>query len=246
MGKRGTIRLQDVKILFSKSGNSCAYCKTPLAINDNNINCLIGEMAHIKGERPGSARFNHEMSELERNSYENLILLCCNCHKMIDENPSEFTVAKLNKIKSDHEKWVFNTLQSRLVMINFSELDVICKYLKDTPITDSEDLTVSPPHKKMDKNNLSVEVRNYIVAGLSQSTLVKNYLNKNPDIGFSDRLRAGFVNKYRELVASGFERDELFFEMFDFASRNSNEYRFRAAGLAVLTYFFEICEVFEK
>jgi hypothetical protein len=243
----GQIPNSDMKALWGRSGNRCAFCRTLLSENDNNNNFyLIGEMAHIEGENQGSARFNYTVLESERNRYENIIALCPNCHTRIDKNPADFPVDLLKKTKSDHERWVSNTLQSHMIQINFAELNIICKYLIKTPINDDESKTVLAPKEKIDKNNLSIQVENLILIGMMRFNLVKDYLNRNPDIEFSDRLRAGFVKKYHELVANGFERDELFDELFNFAALNSVDFNIRAAGLAVLTYFFEICEVFEK
>ncbi|OEU41506.1 hypothetical protein BGV40_14550 [Methanosarcina sp. Ant1] len=68
MGNKGTIRLADVKVLWGRSGNRCALCKTHLIENDNNSDAyLIGEMAHIEGENLSSARYN-DMNEFKRNS----------------------------------------------------------------------------------------------------------------------------------------------------------------------------------
>ena len=39
-------------------------------------------------------------------SYINLILLCCNHHKEIDDLPQAYSVAKLGAIKREHEHWV--------------------------------------------------------------------------------------------------------------------------------------------
>lgn len=247
MGNKGSIRASDIKVLWGRSGNACAMCKTLLAEDDTtNKPHLIGEMAHIEGENPTSARYNECMTDPERNCYENLILLCPTCHTRIDKNYSNYPVVYLHNLKKNHEKWVSETLQSRMVQINFAELDVICKFLINTPITDRESITVIPPKEKIFKNNLSIEVSNLILRGMLQSKLVKDYLNRNPDIDFSERLRAGFVKKYQESVANGFKGDALFYGLFDFAAHNSADFNIRAAGLAVLTYFFEICEVFEK
>ena len=247
MSNKGSIRSADIKVLWGRSGNICAMCKITLAEDDTTSKpYLIGEMAHIEGENLNSARYNKDMTDPERNCYENLILLCPSCHTQIDKNPSNYSVAYLHNLKKDHETWVSKTLQSRMVQMNFSELDVICKYLINTPITDRETITVIPPREKIYKNNLSTEVSNLILSGMLQTKLVKDYLNRNIDIDFSERLRAGFVKKYQESVANGFKRDALFYELFDFAAHNSADFNTRAAGLAVLTYFFEICEVFEK
>lgn len=246
MVKRNIPQL-DIKVLWGKSGCRCALCKTPIVETDSdNCDYPIGEMAHIEGENDGSARYNYNMNNAQRNSSKNLLLLCPTCHTRIDKNPVDFTVERLMTMKYDHEKWVVDTLQLSIIKIDFSELDVICKYLKSTPITILENITVIPPEEKIKKNNLSPEVGNLITMGMLQSKLVKDYLNRNPDIEFSDRLRAGFVRKYQELVVSGLERDGLFYGLFDFATQNSLEPGIRAAGLAVLTHFFQICEVFEK
>lgn len=241
------IPYSDMKALWGRSGNRCAFCRTLLSENDNNNDFyIIGEMAHIEGENQGSARFNYTMLESERNRYENIIALCPNCHTRIDKSPADFSVDILKKTKNDHEKWVSNALQSHMMQINFSELDIICKYLIQAPIADSGSIIVLPPKEKIDKNNLSIQVESLILIGMMRFNLVKDYLNRNPDIEFSDRLRAGFVKKYRELVENGNNRDELFYELFNFAALNSVDFNIQAAGLAVLTYFFEICEVFEK
>jgi len=43
-----------------------------------------GEIAHIEGEKRGSARFDPRMSEAQRQAFENLILLCPKHHKLVD------------------------------------------------------------------------------------------------------------------------------------------------------------------
>lgn len=246
MAKRGIPQL-DMKVLWGKSGCMCALCRTPIVEKSSeNYEYPIGEMAHIEGENIGSARYNHAMSDIQRNSFNNLLLLCPTCHTRIDKNPVDFSVEKLMELKHAHEKWVIDTLQLSMIKIDFSELDVICKYLKSTSIMILENTIVVPPEEKIKKNNLSLEVGNLITIGMLQSKLVKDYLNRNPDIEFSERLRAGFVTRYQKLVSDGFKGDSLFYELFHFATNNSLEPGTRAAGLAVLTYFFQICEVFEK
>ncbi|HAY96656.1 HNH endonuclease, partial [Shewanella sp.] len=55
-------------------------------------------MAHIKGNKLGSNRYDPEQTDVERDSYENLILLCPTHHTLIDkaENESEFSVELLH------------------------------------------------------------------------------------------------------------------------------------------------------
>jgi hypothetical protein len=62
-----------------------------------------GQIAHIKGERPGSARDDPDQSESERQDFDNRILLCPNCHNMIDRlRPQDHTVDVLLEMKRRH------------------------------------------------------------------------------------------------------------------------------------------------
>ena len=63
---------------------------------------------------------------------------------------------------------------------------------------------------------------------------------------FPEKLKAGFLSEYDRLKAIGYSGDSLFFCLFDFAGGKHSEHIKRAAGLAVLAYLFQICEVFEK
>lgn len=204
-------------------------------------------MAHIEGENPGAARYNANMTDEERNNYQNLILLCPTHHTIIDKDESEYTVGKLKQIKKDHEKWIQDSLRIQIADITFAELDVILKYLTvvDIPHGDKP-ITIIPPAKKIKKNDLSGEVVNLITIGMIQRKLIKNYLNKHPDLDFSVRLSRGFVDKYEDLRQDGLIGDVLFYELWDFASNYSDDFKQKTAGLSVLTYFFELCDVFEE
>lgn len=60
-----------------------------------------GQAAHIRGEKPGTAR--HDSAYGPVNEYENLILLCPNHHDEIDTDRDRWTVPALEAMKSEHE-----------------------------------------------------------------------------------------------------------------------------------------------
>jgi hypothetical protein len=64
---------------------------------------LTGEVCHIKGVRPGSARYDPDQSDVERHAYANLILMCPTHHTVIDDDEEAYTVERLCKIKAGHE-----------------------------------------------------------------------------------------------------------------------------------------------
>lgn len=121
------INQKDIKLLWGRSGNRCAICKTELTQNKNTVNSsfTLGEQAHIIGEKEDAARGKSALSEKERNSYHNLILLCPNHHVEIDKNEADWSVEKLYLIKSQHELWVTETLSETVDHVKLAENTVI-------------------------------------------------------------------------------------------------------------------------
>lgn len=107
---------KSIKLLWSNSAGMCSFrgCSEKLSVEDaaGVAPYTLGEMAHIKGNKAGSNRYDPSQSDVERDSYENLILLCPNHHTLIDkrENEIEYTVDLLHEMKSEHERYISNRL----------------------------------------------------------------------------------------------------------------------------------------
>lgn len=88
--------------LYLRSGNQCAFpgCLTVLLTRDGT---MIGRICHIEAALPDGKRFNPAMSNEERRSYENLLLLCGDHHTIIDDDDERYTVEWLRQIKRQHE-----------------------------------------------------------------------------------------------------------------------------------------------
>lgn len=245
-----TISTTDQKKLWGKSGGICAICKSSLIekkLEGNTKDFLIGEMAHIFGEKDGSARFNPGMTDLERNSENNLILLCPTDHTKIDKNEQEYTVEKLTKIKKDHEKWLQDAMREEMPNLTFSELDVAINYLITIDGSkEGESIQFIKPREKILRNALSAETENLITIGMSRIKEVKDYLNRNPDVYFAERLKNGLVLKYNELTEQGNDANLVFSELLKYSSGNYRDIKIQAAALVIIVYFFEACDIFEK
>ncbi|CQD24774.1 putative ATPase [Mycobacterium lentiflavum] len=64
---------------------------------------MVGEIAHIEGALPTSARFNPDMTNEQRRGYDNLLLMCGTDHTVIDNDAEAWTVARLRALKRAHE-----------------------------------------------------------------------------------------------------------------------------------------------
>ena len=106
------------KMLWGRSGNRCAMpgCRRVLYEDETLTDdaSLLGEEAHIVARSPEGPRGDSPLTEEERDKYDNLILMCRIHHRIIDDQPLEYTVDKLHKIKSDHLAWVEKNLSGDL------------------------------------------------------------------------------------------------------------------------------------
>lgn len=103
-----TIRQSDLKLLWGRSGNRCAICCCELSFDPQHATAVVplGEQAHIVAKEPDGPRGASILLPDERDTYDNLILLCPTHHTCIDKVPGDYPVEKLHLIKSRHERWV--------------------------------------------------------------------------------------------------------------------------------------------
>lgn len=248
-------------LLAYRSGDRCALtgCGQQLSRASecgNPIN--LGVAAHIEGEKGGnlrgkrSARYNPDMTDEQRNSYNNLIYLCANCHAKVDSIPQgeiDYPTERLHKIKAEHERIVRQAITEAFADVGFPELEEATQWiLQVSPYQEASDFSLIPPADKLKKNDLGDATRNVVVMGLSVSSEVGAFVEivTQTDPGFAERLKAGFLEEYYRLIREGHSGDDLFDLMCCFAQRGFTQQVKKSAGLAVLVYLFETCEVFEK
>ena len=87
--------------LFLKSGNQCAFPGCSNVMMDEQGN-FIGQICHIEAAEEGGERFNPNMTNEERRSFDNLMLMCYE-HHIITNDVSKYSVQTLKKMKKDHE-----------------------------------------------------------------------------------------------------------------------------------------------
>ncbi len=234
-----------------RSGNRCAFedCRVVLTDSSSTFgeNCIIGELAHMYGEKPGSARYSDKIDSSFLNSDENLIYLCPNCHTKIDKQENSYPFEFLKEVKKRHEEFVLITLDNAMSELTFAELEITSKAIASGKHCVGDGFYLISPEEKIKKNNLTDVVRALISMGLSRSYEVENYLLRQAQLDeeFPERLKNGFKNKYSDLKQN-INGDPLFYEMLKFAQNGSKEPVRQAAGLAIISHLFELCEVFEK
>ncbi len=92
-----------VKRLYALTGNRCAFPGCTTRLVDRATGSVVGEVCHIKGEKPTAPRYDAAQTDLERHGFDNLIVLCNVHHKVVDDNHQDYPDERLLKMKSDHE-----------------------------------------------------------------------------------------------------------------------------------------------
>jgi hypothetical protein len=94
------------KVLWGLAGNECARCQVALvhapgAAGDPHA--IVGRECHIVARALNGPRGRTgDRSGLD--AYDNLILLCANCHAVVDAQPELFPPYALRTMKAEHER----------------------------------------------------------------------------------------------------------------------------------------------
>ena len=93
-------------LLFVRAGGRCEFdgcnkylLEHPLTLTPGNF----AQMAHIVAFREEGPRGKSTTRPAYINDVNNLMLMCPQCHKLIDDHPEQYTVATLEKFKQAHE-----------------------------------------------------------------------------------------------------------------------------------------------
>lgn len=101
---------------------SAGYCQNPgcayeLFVDAADQSFHIAEMAHVIAAKDGGPRSNPKLSREERGAYENLVVLCANCHTMVDKAPDAFPDSMMFGWKREHT----NKLQGLFGAVRFDD-----------------------------------------------------------------------------------------------------------------------------
>lgn len=105
--------------LFAASAGYCQNprCSNELFIDASGKSIHIAEMAHVFAAIDGGPRTNRALSEVERGYFENLVMLCANCHTIVDKAPDAFPDSTMLKWKREHA----NKLQALFGAVDFGD-----------------------------------------------------------------------------------------------------------------------------
>jgi hypothetical protein len=96
-------------LLFVRAGGRCEFDGCPRYLMEHPVTLTEGnfaQMAHIVAFRANGPRGRIRSRPEDIHALQNLMLLCPQCHKLIDDNPNDYTRRALSEYKRRHEKWI--------------------------------------------------------------------------------------------------------------------------------------------
>ncbi len=183
------------KGLWGRSGNRCAICRQQLVLEkdqfDNQLN--IGEECHIISRQPNGPR-HQDIKDFDYDSSDNLLLLCCNHHKQIDEQVESFPVESVRKIKATHELWVSENLKGDFekgeepILVSKSNIEILIdlvseKHDIEMNITESKHVLHSSKGLEIafgEAQTIKVHIKNAIDKMQAKATSYKIDIKDNP------------------------------------------------------------------
>lgn len=97
----------DRRVLWARAHNRCAICRKVLVADASGAGdreSVVGEEAHIVARSPSGPRGGVPI-DIPIDSYYNLILLCRDDHRVVDDQVNEYPAERLRQLKAAHEKW---------------------------------------------------------------------------------------------------------------------------------------------
>jgi hypothetical protein len=110
---------------------------------------------------------------------------------------------------------------------------------------DTEPSLVAPSAAKLERNALSQDVAGLLRQGRRREQLVEAFFANWPDPNFGEEIAQAFRLRYQALKDANLSPDNIFGQLQAFAGGMTGEPAHQGAVLAVLSYFFERCDIFE-
>ena len=116
--------------------------------------------------------------------------------------------------------------------------------LQQTDPEPGEEPLTPPSVDKIARNELSEDATILLQVGRRKERLVEIWFSKTPNADMGEHIAEAFRRRYARLKASDRSADQIFAHLQQYAG-TGREPKQQNAALAVLSYFFERCDIFE-
>ncbi len=134
--------------------------------------------------------------------------------------------------------------QRTMAQLDYEALRPVVTLIHKLDPDDNPPLSAPSP-SKLKANDLSDDAAELLRQGRRRESLVERFFNDWPDPNLGEEIAQAFRERYKALKLDGLSPDQIFTELQSFAGGMEGTPAHQAAVLAVLSYFFERCDIFE-
>jgi hypothetical protein len=134
--------------------------------------------------------------------------------------------------------------QRTLEQLNFAALRTVIMAIQRREPNAAPPMS-APSAQKLENNALSGDAAGLLHQGRRREKLVQDFFDAWPDPSFGEDVAEAFRARYQALKAVGLGPDQIFHQLQTFAGGMDGEPSHQGAVLAVMSYFFERCDIFE-
>ncbi|MBP9851728.1 MAG: SAVED domain-containing protein [Candidatus Pacebacteria bacterium] len=181
---RDKIKSPTKDVLIVRSGGRCQFngCnrylfKHSLTQDEGNY----AQVAHIVAYSKQGPRASQLLTKEYINDPENLMLLCHECHHLVDTKPESYTVELLKKYKHEHEERVFQQteIKSELKTSILQLKSIIGSQAVDIPAADVR--MAIAPRFPVDAKGCVMDLTQFSQEDPAFYSVAKDYINKQVD-----------------------------------------------------------------
>lgn len=131
--------------------------------------------------------------------------------------------------------------------ITSAEVEVLMNFLVEENHTQpGDEMDLTDLVEKIRINHLQNEILPVIKNSIGISKIVEIYIKKHPDTRYSEKVAGTLIQKYKELKEAYKEDSEkIYWDLIQYTGGNKSPKMFWAAA-GIVTYYFQLCDIFEK
>ena len=138
----------------------------------------------------------------------------------------------------------FAPSKTGMEILMLDDVKPVIDALQQTDPEPGEEPLTPPSVDKLEKNSLSEDAASLLQVGRRKEGLVESWFSRSPNAELGERIAEAFRRRYAQLRESNRSADGIFTHLQQYAG-TGGEPKQQNAALAVLSYFFERCDIFE-
>lgn len=237
---------------YLKSEKTIYQCYAPSSIRDSEFRSKIendfeGAKAHW-GDKMSRWRIVHNSTDgLPPNSSQKLIELDSSHPDIrIDQLKYEEFRELILQLRIDQLVEILGPVPDSATFnrLGMEELTQVVEAIAEREPLETQ-IIVPPPIEKLNRNRLSEDAKGLLQQGRSRYNLVKDFFENHPDTELGERIAQGFREEYAELKSKSLSPEFIFMKLQNFTGGMGGKPVHQVAVLAILSYFFDSCDIFE-